>query len=109
MFLRKSSWLGGISAFERSILDKTEAKAAKKVVFQGHKIRAWAAWSLLAWADAKEAHEEPDEVKAPEETADDTASLEKETTTEAPTKKGSRPGLSDLEAGLMNLEPQRSL
>ena len=32
----------------------------------------------------KEAHEEPDEVKAPEETADDEAALGKESTTEAP-------------------------
>ena len=32
----------------------------------------------------KEAHEEPDEAKAPEETADDEAALGKESTTEAP-------------------------
>ena len=52
--------------------------------FPGEKIGAWAAWSLQARAEVKEAHEEPVEVKAPEEAADGKAALDKESTREAP-------------------------
>ena len=88
---------GRIAAFEKSILAKTEAKADDKVeqsdssdessagedqpkeaamenvIFHGQKIGAWAAWSLQAWADVKEAHKEPIEVKATKEAAEESA------------------------------------
>ena len=98
----------GVSACEQAILAKTETKdeekaelissgketsveevwavegAKENIVSYGHKIRAWAAWSLQARADVKEAHEEPVEVKAPEKAADSKAALGKESTREAP-------------------------
>ena len=53
---------------------RVEEDTMKNVVFPGEKART----------DVKEAHEELDEVKAPEEAADGKAALEKETTREAP-------------------------
>ena len=95
-----------ISACERAILAKAGAEAAEKaelvnsgketsagedragegamenVVFHGEKIGAWAAWSIQAKADIKEAHVEPIEVKATEEASVGKAALGKEATYE---------------------------
>ena len=68
----------GVSELERSILDETKAKAGDKVVIHGHKMWAWAAWSLLARVDTKEAYSELEENEAPEESADDEAALDEE-------------------------------
>ena len=52
------------------------------VIFPGEKIGAWAAWSIQARADIKEAHVEPIEVKATEEASVGKAALGKEATYE---------------------------
>ena len=61
----------GVSELERSILAGTEVKADTKVILHGHKIWAWTAWSLLAGAKVREAHEEPEKSEAPDESTDD--------------------------------------
>ena len=54
----------------------------ENVIFHGQKIGAWAAWSIYAKADTKEANVEPIEVKANEEAAVEKAALGKEATYE---------------------------
>ena len=81
--LAKVVLIGGeISAFQRSLLAETEAKADEKVILQGHKIRAWAAWSLLAGAKMKGAHEDLEESDAPDESTDDEVTPEEESDSE---------------------------
>ena len=68
----------GVAALEGSILAGTEAKADEKVVIHGHKVWAWTAWSLLARANVKAAHEELEESEASEKSTDDEVALEEE-------------------------------